>query len=40
MGFGVAGVFMAEPISNIIGGTASYLTMRLTVYRRLKKDIK
>ncbi|MBQ2732750.1 MAG: MATE family efflux transporter [Clostridia bacterium] len=40
LGFGVAGVFMAEPISNIIGGSASYLTMRLTVYRRLKKEIK
>ncbi len=39
LGFGVAGVFMAEPVSNVIGGTASYLTMRLTVYRRLKGDI-
>ena len=35
MGFGVKGVFMAEPISNVIGGMASYITMRLTVYRRL-----
>jgi putative MATE family efflux protein len=34
-GFGVKGVFMAEPISNIIGGTASYVTMRLTAYRKL-----
>ena len=40
LGFGVAGVFMAEPISNVIGGSASYLTMRLTVYRRRKKTIK
>lgn len=40
IGFGVAGVFMAEPVSNIIGGSASYLTMRLTVYRRLKKAKK
>ncbi len=40
LGFGVAGVFMAEPVSNLIGGTASYLTMRMTVYRRLKKEIK
>ena len=40
LGFGVAGVFMAEPISNVIGGSASFLTMRLTVYRRLKKTIK
>ena len=35
MGFGVKGVFMAEPISNVIGGLASFITMRLTVYRRL-----
>ncbi len=31
----VDGVFMAEPISNVIGGTASFLTMYFTVYRRL-----
>lgn len=36
MGFGVMGVFYAEPISNFIGGTASYLTMWLTVGRKLK----
>lgn len=36
MGFGVKGVFLAEPISNIIGGTACYVTMRLTAYRKLK----
>ena len=35
LGFGVKGVFMAEPISNVIGGLASYITMRLTVYRKL-----
>lgn len=40
LGFGVAGVFMAEPISNVIGGTASYLTMRFTVYKKLKNSIK
>ncbi len=34
-GFGVNGVFMAEPISNVIGGIACYLTMRVTVYRKL-----
>ena len=38
MGFGVKGVFMAEPISNVIGGLASYITMRLTVYRRLDEN--
>ena len=35
LGFGVKGVFMAEPISNVIGGLASYITMRLTVYKKL-----
>lgn len=35
VGFGVKGVFMAEPISNIIGGIACYVTMRKTVYRKL-----
>ena len=34
-GFGALGVFLAEPISNVIGGTACYLTMRRTVLRRL-----
>jgi Na+-driven multidrug efflux pump len=33
-GFGALGVFLAEPISNVIGGTACYLTMRRTVLRR------
>jgi len=35
LGFGVAGVFLAEPVSNVLGGTACYLTMRMTVYRRM-----
>lgn len=35
LGFGVLGVFMSEPISNVIGGTASYLTMRMTVYKKM-----
>lgn len=39
MGFGVNGVFLAEPISNVIGGLACYITMRLTVYRRLSRQI-
>lgn len=34
-GFGVKGVFLAEPISNVIGGIACYVTMRLTIYRKL-----
>lgn len=35
IGFGINGVFLAEPISNAIGGIASFMTMYLTVYRRL-----
>ena len=35
MGFGTDGVFMAEPISNLIGGSACFITMYLTVYRKL-----
>jgi len=35
MGLGVYGVFIAEPISNVIGGLANYITMRLTIYRRI-----
>ena len=37
MGFGVKGVFLAEPVSNIIGGLACYITMRRTVYKKLKQ---
>lgn len=33
--FGVEGVFLAEPISNVIGGLACFMTMWLSVYRRL-----
>ena len=36
-GLGVNGVFLAEPISNYIGGAACYITMLLTVWRDLKK---
>lgn len=35
IGFGVNGVFLAEPISNVIGGIASYSTMRMTAYKKL-----
>ena len=38
IGFGVKGVFLAEPISNIIGGLACYITMRLTVLRKLSRQ--
>ena len=34
-GLGVVGVFMAEPISNFIGGLACYITMQCTVLRKL-----
>lgn len=40
-GMGVNGVFLAEPVSNLIGGGASFTTMILTVYlplRRMEKD--
>lgn len=35
LGMGVNGVFIAEPVSNAIGGLASYITMRKTVYNKL-----
>ena len=40
LGLGVLGVFIAEPVSNVIGGTASYVTMRMTVYRKIKNKIR
>ena len=36
-GLGVNGVFLAEPISNVIGGSASFLTMIFTIRKLLKK---
>ena len=39
LGFGVSGVFLAEPISNVIGGIACYITMRLTIYRQLDREL-
>ena len=35
---GVMGVFLAEPVSNLIGGLACFLTMHFTVYRRLDAE--
>ena len=35
MGLGVMGVFLAEPISNFIGGLACFTTMYFKVYRKL-----
>lgn len=40
LGFGVLGVFIAEPVSNVIGGLACYITMRATVYRRIENAMK
>jgi len=40
VGFGVKGVFLAEPISNVLGGIACYLTMRMTLYRKLEMQIR
>lgn len=39
-GFGVDGVFLAEPISNAIGGLACFVTMYCTLYRRLGQEGK
>lgn len=36
-GLGVDGVFLAEPISDLIGGVACFTTMMLTVWPTLKK---
>ena len=36
-GLGVLGVFLAEPISNVIGGSASFLTMYFGTYRKIKE---
>ncbi len=36
VGLGVNGVFLAEPISNAIGGLACFVTMWVTVYRKLE----
>ena len=36
-GLGVMGVFAAEPISNVIGGMACYITMIITIYIPLGK---
>ncbi len=38
LGFGVNGVFLAEPVSNIVGGLACFLTMYFTVYKKLPAE--
>jgi putative MATE family efflux protein len=37
LGFGVMGVFLAEPVSNLVGGGACFATMYFTLYRKLKE---
>ena len=32
---GVEGVFWSEPISNLVGGSACFITMMLTLWRKL-----
>ena len=39
-GLGVMGVFLAEPISNFIGGTACFVTMLCTVMQELRRGGK
>lgn len=36
-GLGANGVFASEPVSNVVGGVACYLTLLLTVWRELKQ---
>ena len=39
-GLGTNGVFLAEPVSNFIGGTACFVTMIFTVWRKLDDSLK
>lgn len=38
LGFGAMGVFMAEPISNLVGGGACFATMYFSLYRTLEGE--
>ena len=38
LGLGVDGVFLAEPISNAVGGIACFVTMYFVLYRKLGKE--
>ena len=35
MGLGVSGVYLAEPVSNALGGLACFVTMYFTLYKKL-----
>ncbi len=37
LGLGVDGVFLAEPISNVVGGLACFITMLVLVYRPMRR---
>ena len=38
VGLGTTGVFLAEPISNIVGGLACYITMLRTAYKQMGRE--
>ena len=38
IGLGTTGVFLAEPVSNIVGGLACYITMLCTAYKQMGKE--
>ena len=40
VGLGANGVFWSEPISDLLGGGASFLTMLLTVYFPISREVK
>ena len=39
-GLGAAGVFWSEPVSDVIGGLAAYITMLVTVYFPLRRELR
>jgi hypothetical protein len=40
IGLGVNGVFWSEPVSDLLGGAAAYITMMLIVYRKIKRELQ
>ena len=40
LGLGADGVFWSEPISDLLGGGAAFVTMMLTVYRPIRREVK
>ena len=40
LGLGVDGVFWSEPISDVLGGGAAFITMLLTVYIPIRKEVR